>query len=32
MNFTKYHSFFAIFLHFLELDKITFYDDIDNMS
>ncbi len=32
MNFTKYHSFFAIFSHFLELDKITFYDDIDNIS
>ncbi len=32
MNFTKYHSFSAIFSHFLELDKITFYDDIDNMS
>ncbi len=32
MNFTKYHSFFVIFSHFLELDKITFYDDIDNMS
>ena len=31
-NFTKYHSLSAIFSHFLELDKITFYDDIDNMS
>jgi len=31
-NFTKYYSFFAIFLHFLELDKITFYDGIDNIS
>jgi len=32
MNFTKYHSFFAIFSHFLKLDKITFYDDIDNTN
>ena len=31
-NFTKCHSFFAIFSHFLELNKITFYDDIDNIS
>ncbi len=30
MNFSKYHSFFAIFSHFSELDKITFYDDIKN--
>ncbi len=32
MNFTKCHSFSAIFSHFLKLNKITFYDDIDNMS
>ena len=32
MNFTKYHSFSAIFSHFLELNKITFYDDIDNIN
>ena len=31
-NFTKCHSLFVIFSHFLELDKITFYDDINNMS
>ena len=32
MNFTKCHSFSAIFSHFLELNKITFYDDINNTS